>query len=86
MIGCGKSPKLRSNDSLQLLLALRTACNTRSPQRLDRIAAKAEQEFQAGKVAEAEMQAFRAIIAEARAGRWEKAELACLQFQRDQVR
>lgn len=86
LAGCGKYPRLTSQNSLHLVLALRTACNTKNADRLAKVEDVADRQFREGKVPEPEMSAIRDIIAVARAGKWETAEQRCLAFQRDQVR
>ena len=66
--------------------ALRTAANTKSPQRLARAKELIAHDHTAGVIGPEEYACYRAIIDLAEAGRWEAAEQQALQFRRDQQR
>lgn len=85
--GCGPGyPRVSSRESLELLLALRTACSTQNQERLRKVEEALEQAQKESKVSEAEADALRRIIALARQGDWHKAERACRAFQKAQLR
>ncbi|MFM8413858.1 MAG: hypothetical protein ACKOCX_03950 [Planctomycetota bacterium] len=66
--------------------ALRTAANTKSPERLARARELIDRDHVAGKIGPDEYACYRSIIDLAQAGRWEAAERQALQFRRDQQR
>lgn len=66
--------------------ALRTAANTRSPERLLRTKELIDRDHAAGTIGPEEYACYRAIIDLAEAGRWEAAERQALEFRRDQQR
>lgn len=83
--GCRTYPPVSSRESLQLMRRLYTACNTRDAGRLAAVEAGLAKLRAAGKVNAAEQTAFDAIIAQAKAGDWAKAEAAAFKFAEDQV-
>ena len=66
--------------------ALRTAANTKSPERLARAEDLIDRDHAAGRIGAEEYACYRAIIDLAEAGRWEAAERQALQVRRDQQR
>lgn len=85
--GCGPSyPRIHSQESLEILLALRTACSTQNPERLQKVEKALDQARKEGKLSQEETEALSRIIELAREGHWEKAERACRAFQKAQVR
>lgn len=64
--------------------ALRTAANTRSPERLARVRATIERDREAGAIGDAEAAAYLDIIRLAEGGDWEEAERRAVDFRRDQ--
>lgn len=66
--------------------ALRTAANTRSPERLGRTKALIARDRAAGAIGAEEHEWYVEIIALAEAGRWADAERRAIDFRRDQQR
>lgn len=66
--------------------ALRTAANTKSPERLARAKDLIDRDHSAGTIGTEEYACYRAIIDLAEAGRWEAAERQALKVRRDQQR
>jgi hypothetical protein len=66
--------------------ALRTAANTRSPERLARAKALIARDRAAGAIGPEEHAWYEEIIALAEAGRWADAERRAVEFRRDQQR
>jgi len=66
--------------------ALRTAANTRSPERLARAKDLIARDRAAGTIGPEEHAWYERIIALAEAGRWEEAERQAIDFRRDQLR
>lgn len=64
--------------------ALRTATNTRNPQRLDLAKKTIERAHAAGEIGPEEHAWYAEIIALAEAGEWERAERKTIDFRRDQ--
>ena len=79
-------PEVSSRESLQLLKQLYTACNTRSPERLQQVEIDLKKLIQQGKVGDAEQKAYLRLVALAQSGQWEEAARASLRFAQDQVR
>lgn len=79
-------PEVTSPESLTLVRALYTACSSQNPARLAQVEQLLEQHCRDSKVSPAEERAFRAVIAEAKANRWEEARAASYRFAQDQVR
>jgi len=87
LAGCGRSyPEMVDRSGIELLAALRTACNTQSPERLARVAEKIAEHHQNGTLNDDHFKAFEAIIALAESGEWKQAEECCFAFQQAQVR
>jgi len=84
--GCGTRAPQVEFGNLRHSAALRTAANTRSPERLERAVGVIEQERAAGRIGPEEYAAYAEIVAVARAGDWEAAERAAMRFRRDQTR
>lgn len=85
-MGCSRYPPVSSPESLHLVRALYTACNTQDPARLAKFEKALAQAVAAGKVTPAELQVFQAIVAEAKQGNWKEAEQSAYRFAQDQVR
>lgn len=66
--------------------ALRTAANTRSPERLARTKSLIAHDRAAGRIGTEELAWYEEIIALAEAGRWQEAERRATDFRRDQLR
>jgi hypothetical protein len=84
--GCRQYPEVSSKEALTLLKQLYTACNTRDPARLSRVEQRVEKVAREGKLTPKEQDAFRRILARAKAGDWKQAEQASFRFAQDQVR
>ena len=84
--GCSGYPAVSSGETVTLIAALRTACSSRSPQRLARALEVIEQRRSKGELADAEYAAFQKIVTMAKEGRWQDAEQETYRFQQAQVR
>ncbi len=85
--GCGPSyPKIHSRESLEILLALRTACSTQNLERLRKVEKALDQARKEGKLSQEEADTLSRIVELAREGHWQQAEQACRAFQKAQVR
>jgi hypothetical protein len=85
-LGCGpRYPKVTSKENLTLVLALRTACSTEDPARLEKVEKALQRAAGEGKLTEAERTALERIIAMARKGEWKRAERACYSFSKAQL-
>lgn len=85
--GCAPSyPRIHSRESLEILLALRTACSTQNPERLQKVEKALDQARKAGNLSQEEADALYRIIELAREGHWQQADRACRAFQKAQVR
>ncbi len=84
--GCNTYPEVASREAISLIAALRTACNTKSPQRLDRVNQSIERAHANGTLSPHEHAAFADIVSLARNGQWQDAEYACADFQEAQIR
>ena len=82
ILGCGKPQTTPQNRDL--IASLRTAVNTRNADWLEKNAEALEKRRDAGQASDAEYQEFQAIIAKARAGKWEEAEKEAIAFQKAQ--
>lgn len=82
ILGCGKPQAAPQNR--ELISSLRTAVNTRNTEWLEKNVKVLEERRVAGQVSDAEYQEFQAIIAKARAGKWEEAERETITFQKAQ--
>ena len=83
--GCRPAPQVPAAN-LVYSAALRTAANTRDPERLETARQRIDRDHAAGLIAAEEYAAYREILAAAEAGRWQEAERAALRFRRDQRR
>lgn len=83
--GCNRYPKLQTHN-VRLIALLRTACSTRSVDRLDKAAAEIQAARQKGEMDDAEFQALQSVMETARTGDWKAAEMGCYTFQKAQVR
>lgn len=81
--GCSR-PQASSPENLHLIGSLRTAISARNPQWLEDNSKVLEARHAAGKMAEAEYEEFRSIIATAKDGRWEAAEQEVIKFVKSQ--
>lgn len=66
--------------------ALRTATNTKNPERLAKAKQIIDRDHAAGTIGPEEYGFYRDIIELGEAGRWEEAEQKAIHFRRDQVR
>ena len=82
VVGC--APPQVAPQNQRLIASLRTAISARNSEWLEKNAEVLEQRRADGKVSDAELEAFQAIIDKARAGQWEKAEREVLAFQKAQ--
>ena len=82
ILGCGRPQAAPQNR--QLISSLRTALSARNTDWLDKNEAILEERRAAGEVSDDEYEEFQAIIAKARAGKWEEAELESIAFQKAQ--
>ena len=82
LVGCGRPQAAPHNQ--RLIASLRTAISARNSQWLEKNAEVLEERCAEGKVSDAELEAFQAIINKARAGQWEEAEREVLAFQKAQ--
>ena len=83
--GCRPAPQVPSGN-LVYSAALRTATNTRDPDRLSAARQRIDNDHAAGLIAAEEYDFYGHIIATAEAGRWEEAERAAVRFRHDQLR
>jgi hypothetical protein len=81
-IGCGYPAAQPANQ--ELIASLRTALSARNEVWLAQNEEKIESRRSAGRMNDDEYEAFKAIVAQARAGDWTGAERASLDFQRAQ--
>jgi len=85
-LGCGpRYPKVTSKENLTLVLALRTACSTEDPARLEKVEKAIQRASGEGKLTEAERTALERIVSMARKGEWKQAERACRSFAKAQL-
>jgi hypothetical protein len=84
--GCNQYPEVTSPEALHLLGAIRTACSSESPVRLERVSRALEELQESEKLSPREYEAFRKIVEMAERGEWEEAEQACFQYQKSQLR
>jgi hypothetical protein len=84
LVGCGRPPQVPAAN-LDYVRALRTAANTRDPERQSRVAAVIDRDHAAGVIGDEEMAHYRGILAMLAADRHAAAERACLRFLRAQL-
>lgn len=85
--GCGRAyPRMDSMEGVQYLNALRTACSSQNPDRLEKVSEAIEGAYVEEELSEPQYQALREIIETAHAGDWEKAERMCHSYQKSQIR
>lgn len=84
LIGCNRPPAV-SHDHLHLITSLRTACSARNADWLGGVTRAVDQRRTEGKMTEEEHAHFHQLIGQAKAGEWEAAERACLQFEQAQL-
>jgi hypothetical protein len=82
LVGCGYPAAAPANQ--ELITSLRTALSARNNGWLTGTAEKVEKRHTAGTMGDEEYEAFQRIIEMARAGDWEGAEQASVDFQRAQ--
>jgi hypothetical protein len=82
LVGCGYPAVEPVN--LEIITSLRTACSARNDAWLAANEQKIENRRAAGRMNDAEYEAFTSIIRQAREGDWSAAERACLKFQKAQ--
>jgi hypothetical protein len=83
--GCRQYPPASSAEALRLSKLVYAAANTKDPKRLDQAAARIEKAAAAGELSATEAEAFRAMVADMRAGRWSAAEQASFRYAEDQI-
>lgn len=81
--GCGRPPVVETAN-LKLVASLRTACSARNPEWLTGVEKAVDERQAEGELSEAAHRHFKTLIEQARAGEWEAAERACLEFERAQ--
>ena len=79
-------PEVSHPEGMHLMRALYTACSSQSAERLTLVEQKVAAAADEGVLTEAELAAFREIIARAQSDDWEDAAAKSYQFARDQVR
>jgi len=84
LVGCGRPPAVET-PNLKLVSSLRTACSARNPEWLEGVKKAVDDRRQEGEMSEAAHRHFVTLIDQARAGQWEQAERACLDFERAQA-
>jgi hypothetical protein len=84
--GCGPRAPAIEFANRRYSAALRTAANTKNPDRLARAKAHIDRDHAAGIIGPEEYACYQAIIALAEAGRWQEAERQAIRFRRDQRR
>ena len=80
--GCG--PPQVSYENLELTSSLRTALSARNSEWLDENVRSIEERRAAGKMGDAEHEAFQSIVSQAKAGDWEAAEREVVELQKAQ--
>ncbi len=83
--GCRPAPQVPAAN-LVYSAAIRTAANTRSPDRLRAAGQRIDRDHAAGLIGPEEYAAYGAILRTAEAGQWKEAEQAAIRFRRDQLR
>ncbi len=83
--GCRKYPRATSLEAYTLMEALYTACNTKNADSLNKIGQWVDRAKAAGKLSDAERDAFARIIARGRGGHWGQAAREAFRFSEDQV-
>jgi len=78
-------PAVTSQESLQTMKLLYTACNTKDVARLKQVEERVEKMTRAEKLSDAEQKAFAKILVLANSGAWDRAEKAAFRFAQDQV-
>jgi hypothetical protein len=86
LAGCARYPEVNSPEGLRLIAQLRTACSTANADRLAKAEERLERGRQEGTITEGEYAAFQRIVGLAREGQWQRAERACVAFQKAQLR
>lgn len=82
--GCGRAVPQIEFANRRYSAALRTATNTRSPERLARVRATIERDRAAGMIGDEEAAAYHEIIVRAERGEWAEAERRVVEFRSDQ--
>jgi hypothetical protein len=83
--GCNYYPQAQTNNRT-LISSLRTSLSTEQPEWLEQNVVEIDKRFQAGELSQEEYDAFQSIIAKAKSGDWDGAEVDSVAFQRAQVR
>jgi hypothetical protein len=84
--GCRQYPLLSNRDGIQLNQLVYSACSARDPVRLKLAEKRIDESAKAGNLTPEQEQAFRDILALARAGDWDRAAKASYRMAEDQVR
>lgn len=82
--GCGRAVPQIEFANRRYSAALRTATNTRSPERLARVRATIERDREAGMIGDEEAAAYHEILGLAERGEWAEAERRVVEFRADQ--
>jgi hypothetical protein len=86
LAGCGpRAPEIEFANR-RYSAALRTAANTKNPDRLARAKEHIDRDHAAGIIGPEEYACYQAIVALAEAGRWQEAERQAIRFRRAQRR
>ena len=83
--GCRQYPAVTNKESLHLMEALYTACNTKDVKRPAAVEAGLAKLGRVGKLTPAEKAGFDGVVGKAKAGDWAAAEDAAFKFAEDQV-
>jgi hypothetical protein len=84
-LGCTKNPPVQSEESLQAMRLLYSACNAKDPARLKKVEIMVNAGRETKTWPEEELATFDKILSLAKAGEWKKAEDAAYKFAEDQV-
>ena len=83
--GCRKYEKVTSEESLNILRQLYTACSAKDPAKLTRVKERIEMAQRNGDCTAEESDAFLKVVGMAESGKWEKAAREAYRFAKDQV-
>jgi len=86
LVGCTTQPRATTAESMELIKQVYTACNTKNTERLERAEVQLKTLVDQQLISEDERVEFESIIAQARAGQWEKAQKRALSYAKAQVR
>ncbi len=83
--GCSSYPQVTSAESLKFIRQVYTACNTKSPERVAKCAARLNELTAEKLISESEEATFRQILELAESGDWEASQQQALEFAQRQV-